>query len=155
MSKRLERKRFERFQYDGFGFPVVLLSVPMVLVRGAWTPDVDYNLLSRRVLERLARSDARLTGNQVRFIRLSLHMTLQQFAARFGVTHPAVIKWERAGNSPTSMSWAGEKDVRLEILQSLLDVKPSEFREAFSALAERPAERAERVRLDAVQPVRC
>jgi len=129
-ARMLERKCQEFFVYEGFGFPVVLLNVPMVRVRGEWTLDVDYNDLSRRLLEALARKPARLSGNEVRFTRHSLSMTLEHFAARFGVTHPAVIKWERAGNRSTSMSWAVEKDIRLEILRSLSRVKPSQFVEA-------------------------
>ena len=32
----------DRWIYRGFGFPVTLLRVPMVRIRGAWTPDVNY-----------------------------------------------------------------------------------------------------------------
>jgi len=51
LRKVLQRKLRARFVYRGFGFPVVLLAVPMVRTRGAWTPEVDYNDLSRRLLE--------------------------------------------------------------------------------------------------------
>ena len=143
MSKKLERKTQKEFAYEGFGFPVVLLRVPMVRVRGAWTPDVNYDQLARELLEALALKPGRLTGNEVRFIRHSLSMTLQDFAGRFGgVTHPAVIKWEQAENDPTTMNWAVEKDIRLEILRSVSKIKPREFLEAYSSLAkERTATR--------------
>ena len=42
-------------------------------------------------------------------------MTLQAFAARFGVSHVAVLKWEQRGNKPTGMTWSAEKDIRLFI----------------------------------------
>lgn len=112
------RKRRERvFAYEGLGFPVHLHNVPMVRIHDVWTPDVDLNRLSSMVLEALAHKPARLTGNEIRFIRLSWRMTLQQFAERFAVSHPAVMKWESAGNESTSMAWATEKDIRLEVIQ--------------------------------------
>ncbi|MBI4566686.1 MAG: hypothetical protein HY716_18570 [Planctomycetes bacterium] len=151
MNKVLDRKRQEMLVYEGFGFPVVLVHVPMVRVRGAWTPDVDYNKLTNRLLKALARKPARLTGNEVRFIRHSVSMTLEQFARRFGVTHPAVIKWERAGNRPTVMAWAVEKDIRLEILRSRSDLEPKEFMSAYADLRDEAAARPERIRLEVSQ----
>jgi len=147
MNKRMDRKRRNRFRYQGFGFPVILVDVPMVRVRGAWTPDVNYNRLSSRLLEVLARKPARLTGNEIRFIRHSLEMTLAQFATRFGITHPAVIKWEKTGNRPTMMTWALEKDIRLEILRSGSVVNPAGFLAAYGALKEELAATSESVRL--------
>lgn len=152
MSARLERKTQDEFVYEGFGFPVLLLHVPMVRVRGAWIPDVDLNDLSKSLLAALPEKPTRLTGCEVRFIRHSLSMTLEDFARRFDVTHPAVIKWERSGNQPTSMSWALEKDIRLEVAKLTSPKKPSKFLETYRELARIPAKRAERVRIDLLQP---
>ena len=147
MAQEQKRKRQGRFLYNGFGFPVLLLDVPMVQVRGDWTPDVDYNQLARRLLLALAGSPVRLIGNEIRFIRHSLSMTLEQFAQRFGVTHPAVIKWEQTGNRSTSMTWAVEKDIRLEILRSKSEGKPLSFVKAYAALREKMSARSVQVRL--------
>ena len=147
MTKRNSRKIKERVIYEGFGFPVVLVNVPMIKVRGSWTPEVDYNKLSRRLLEALAVKPARLTGSEVRFIRHMLSMTLEQFGKRFGVTHPAVMKWERAGNNPTAMTWAVEKDVRLEVLQRPGGTRKRDFLSAYRALAKMPASKQERIRM--------
>jgi len=114
-----ETKVRKRFVYEGFGFPVVLLNVPMVKVRGAWTPKVNYNHLAEDVLVALAGKPARLTGSEVRFIRQHFEMTLTQFGDRFSVSHPAVLKWEDAGDEATAMKWPVEKDIRLFILDAL------------------------------------
>ncbi len=100
----------------GLGFPIKLLNVPMCKMRGEWTPAINYNLLSKLVLHQLCCLESKLSGNHVRFIRLYFEMTLQQFAERFGITHPGVIKWENMRGEPTGMTWAIEKDVRLFIL---------------------------------------
>ena len=102
---------------NGFGFPVKLIDVPMAKVRNVWTPAIDYNELAEAVLAALAHKPSRLTGNEIRFIRLQAEMTLSQFGARFGVTHPCVSKWEEFGDRSTNMAWSTEKDIRLFVAQ--------------------------------------
>ena len=115
----MQKKTVKRFVYTGFGFPVVLLDVTMGKVRGTWTPVVDYNRLQKNVVEALAYKPVRLTGNEIHFIRSYFGMTLAEFGDRFSVSHPAVIKWENAGDEATAMKWAVEKDIRLFILDRL------------------------------------
>jgi hypothetical protein len=147
MRDRLTRKIQGRFVYHGFGFPVVLVRVPMVLVRGAWTPDVDFNDVSRRLLEALAAKPSRLTGAEVHFVRHSFGMTLEEFAGRFGVTHPAVIKWEGRDEQPTAMAWAIEKDLRLEILRASSKARPEKFLKAYLDLEKIPGRQSGRLEI--------
>lgn len=130
-TKKIER----RFLYEGFGFPVVLRNVPMVMVRRAWTPMINYSALARAVLVALAHKPARLTGNEIRFIRQHFEMTLEAFGSRLDVSHPAVLKWERAGDKPPAMKWPVEKDIRLFTLDTLR-VRPAEFKELYETLRE-------------------
>jgi hypothetical protein len=110
----MPKHKIEReFIDNGFGFPVRLRNVPMIEIRGAWTPDIDYNVLTNVVLRALCIKPARLTGCEVRFIRQHNALTLQEFAQQFGVSHPAVMKWERTEERPTGMQWGTEKDIRL------------------------------------------
>lgn len=131
----MERK-IKKVHVDyGFGFPVKLLNVPMAKVRGIWTPAINYNLLAEVVLKELCEKEGRLTGNEVRFIRQHFEMTLQQFARRFGVTHPGVLKWEVLRNKPTAMNWATEKDIRIFSLLKL-ESKSSEIVQLYTFLEE-------------------
>lgn len=63
------------FRFDGLGFPILLLDVPMLKVRGTWTPDIDYNELRAGVFEGMTLSPCRLTGNEIKFIRQYFRMT--------------------------------------------------------------------------------
>lgn len=121
----------------GFGFPVRLRNVPMIKVRGIWTPKVDYNLLTKNVLIGLAFKSSRLTGSEIRFIRHHFEMTLEAFAKRFCVTHVAVLKWEKTQDEVTAMNWTTEKDIRLFVLASLSS-KPIELAKLYSALESLP-----------------
>lgn len=152
MVQKLERKRQSSFMYEGFGFPVVLMDVPMVRSLGVWTPDIDYRKLGRDVLLRLALHPSRLTGQEIRFIRHSLDMTLEVFAHRFGVTHPAVVQWENCGRKPTKMAWALEKDIRLEIIGSQRAPSATRFVEAYQQLAEERPNKTAPVRVDDLEP---
>lgn len=109
----MERKvKAQHIDY-GCGFPVTLVNVPMIKIRGEWTPDIDYNVLEKTVLLMLCHKPFKLTGNEIRFIRMYFEMTLQAFAKRFGVQHPTVVKWENFKDSSTNMSIGTEKDIRL------------------------------------------
>ncbi len=131
MERKIKRSHVDH----GFGFPVKLLNVPMINVRGEWTPAIDYNLLAEMVLKELCEKEGRLTGNEVRFIRQHFEMTLQEFAKRFGVTHPGVLKWEALNNKPTQMNWATEKDIRLFALLKLTS-KSKEIVDLYKMLEE-------------------
>ena len=109
----MKTKIQKEFIDTGFGFRVRLLNVPMVQVRGEWTPKINYNELARVVLRELSHQASRLTGDEVRFVRTYFEMTLQNFALRFSVSHAAVLKWEKSEAIPTAMNWATEKDLRL------------------------------------------
>lgn len=143
----METRVQKQFIDKGFGFPVVLKNVPMIKVRGHWTPYIDYNRLAKDVLRALSTHESRLTGDEVRFVRHSFEMTLQQFAARFDVSHPAVLKWERAGSDPTNMRWTTEKDLRMFIVDSL-GANPRVLAETYRRLARPASNRTRRVSMD-------
>ena len=116
--------------YDGLGFPVVLRNVPMIELRGVWTPDIDLNVLQKVVLLALAHHPADLTGNQIRFIRTWLGLTQSEFGKLFGVTHPAIVKWEKTENKASKMNLTTQRDLRLWLLDQLL-IRDEDFRKAF------------------------
>lgn len=104
-----------------FGFPVLIHNVTMVEIRGEWLPKINYVKLANDVLKALVLKPSKLTGNELRFIRLRFEMTLEDFGKRFYVSHQAVMKWEDTKDSPTKMNWSTEKDIRLFIYKKLTD----------------------------------
>jgi len=144
----METKIQKEFIDTGFGFPIRLVNVPMVKVRGAWTPKINYNELSLVILRALAHKRSRLTGNEIKFIRTHFEMTLQEFAKRFCVSHPGVLKWEKTKSQPTAMSWSAEKDIRLFVL-TRLEAKAQEFASLYDDLQDLPKGKSEPIHLDA------
>ena len=126
----MKKKIATQFEYDGLGFPIMLLNFPFVEVRGVRVPDIDYNQLQRNALLALCRKPLPLTGNEVRFIRQYLQMTYTDFANRFGVTHASVIHWEKSKNSFAKILPTTELCIRLCILD-VLHAKNKLFRETF------------------------
>ncbi len=143
----MKKKIQKLYQDHGFGFTVTLMNVPMIEVRGEWVPNVNQKELQDRVFETLVLKPSRLTGNEVRFIRLFSKMTLTQFAERFDVTHPAVLKWERAANFATGMSWTTEKDLRLFALNTL-SPNAKEFLDVYENLVDVATEKSLPIKID-------
>ncbi len=125
-----KRKVEKEYTYEGLGFPIVLKNVPMIELRGVWTLDIDLNVLQKAVLLALAHNPADLTGNQVRYIRTWLNLTQIAFGKLFGVTHPAVVKWEKAGEKASKINLTTQRDLRLLLLDKLL-TRDDDFRRAF------------------------
>ncbi len=149
MDTKIElKKEFKEFIDTGFGFPVRLLNVPMLKVRGVWTPAIDYNDLALKVLFGLAHKSSRLTGVEIKFIRTHFEKTLQQFAKLFCVSHVAVLKWEKAGRRATAMHWSTEKDIRLFILSNHV-IKGQDFMQFYTNLQEEPPSKPTQLTLDA------
>jgi transcriptional regulator with XRE-family HTH domain len=143
-----EKKIQKSFIDYGFGFPIRLINVPMIRVRGKWTLNINYNRLTTAVLRFLCDKPVRLTGNEVRFIRQHFEMTLQEFAMRFAVSHAAVIKWEKSRDEPPGMNWASEKDLRLFVL-SKISGNSKDFAHLYQELERSKAERRQTIELDA------
>jgi hypothetical protein len=143
----MEKKIVAELKDKGFGFTIVLENVPMLKVRGEWTPYINYNNLARSVLACLVELDGRLTGNQIKFIRQHFELTLQTFASRFGLSHPGVLKWEKSGDKPTGMTWSTEKDIRL-FVQKELEGSAKSFLALYSQLETVVPEKSGKVRVD-------
>lgn len=107
--------RAKGFIDTGFGFPVCLINVPMVKVRGTWTPSINYNELAHGVLRALAHKTSRLTGNEMKFIRTHFEMPRQAFARMLRMTQATVLEWERAGDRDAGMSEETEAEIRMFI----------------------------------------
>ena len=148
MGEKWKKGKLQRSSLTGFGFAVKSLNVPMIKVRGVWTPNIRYKELSITLLHALSHKTSRLTGNQVRFIRTYFEMTLEAFAKRFCVSHVAVLKWEKAGNKATAMGWSTEKDIRLFVV-SRLHAKPRMLAELYADLEAFPLTKPSAINIDA------
>lgn len=126
----MDKKVRKRFLYEGFGFPVYLMNVPMMKTRGEWVLDINFNILLKSVLLTVVTKPQSLCGSEIRFIRKYFRMTLEAFGSEFGVSHVAVIEWEKGENNPVVMNPATEKCIRLFALDSLL-LGDNAFRESY------------------------
>lgn len=115
-----DRYKIESQYIDmSYGFPVILKDVSMRNVRGVWVLDVNHHELTRSIFTELSFKKNRLTGHEVRAIRLYFEMTTPEFGQRFNVSHVAVLKWESQGDGFTKMRWPQEKDIRQQVIHKL------------------------------------
>lgn len=116
--------------YTGLGFPIRLVNVPLKKVFGEWVIDVNFNTLQLAVLKILARKPTSLTGKEIRFIIDYLEMSNREFAKLFGVTHAAVLKWEK---EEVKMNPSTEIYLRLYLF-NYLKVTDKEFRKLYQKI---------------------
>jgi len=118
--------------FNGFGFPIELKNVP---AREGIEPVINYKDLALKVISEICsnENDASLTGNQVRFLRNHLKMTIREFGDFTDSTHSAVAKWEKCGDDSTMMNASTEKMLRLKVLQEV-GVEPAKFFEVFKKM---------------------
>ena len=114
----MKTKIVNNYIYEGLGFPVELKTVEMISIDGDWSPKIDVKKVADEVIEKLATQDARLTGNQVKFIRSYFSMSLREFGEKVAhESHMAVSKWEKKGSAATNMNANTEHELRLYIVE--------------------------------------
>jgi len=130
----------------GFGFPVQIIDAPFKKINGEWVLDLNFEKYEKAVLLALAVKPARLNGNEIKFIRHHFEMDLKSFGKRFGdVAHSAVIKWEKFEDTPTSINWSTEKDIRLAIID---EMKPRLLRKVYEKLEETAPKKNFKIKID-------
>jgi transcriptional regulator with XRE-family HTH domain len=123
----MKKTKKDTFIWEGLGFPIRLINVPMRKVFGEWVLDINLEYFQKIVLLTLARKPASLSGAELRFIIDYLQISTREFAQLFGVTHAAVLKWE---NEKSRMNPCTEVCVRLYILD-YLKIADKEFRRSY------------------------
>lgn len=146
----MKTKVIKEYMYMGCGFPIILEGAKLIHILGEWALKIRYNQLDEEVLRQLISRKVRLTGNQVRFIRLYFNFNLKDFGKRLGVSHVAVLKWEKTKNAETGMAWCIEKDIRL-YAQTQLSKQAKELAKTYELLEDVPksSNKKERIKLDA------
>jgi DNA-binding transcriptional regulator YiaG len=132
-------KKIKRMVFKGFGFPILLFNVPAKVIRGNLEAIINYRHLGATVIKMLCLKATPLTGHQLRFIRHYLELPLRDFAELFGLSHPAVLKWEKRGDDFAEISPVTEKMIRLEALFRL-GLSAKEFHKAFTDLKDLASE---------------
>ena len=112
----MKNTKKETFIWEGLGFPIRLVNVPMKKVFGEWVIDINFNVLQTTTLNLLARKPTHLSGGELRFIKDYLELSIRDFAKLFGVTHAIVLKWEK---EESKMNPSIEVCLRLYILNHL------------------------------------
>jgi DNA-binding transcriptional regulator YiaG len=114
-------------EFNGLGFPIVLVNASLAMTPYGETLDVDFNRLQDLVFEALIRKPARFAGAEVKFIRLFMEMTQNVFADFLGVERSAVAKWEGKDLKATGMTPATEGLVRIQMARHIKRSLDKEF----------------------------
>jgi DNA-binding transcriptional regulator YiaG len=124
----------KNFEYFGAGVPAVISYVTFESFGSDWIPLLDYEAVEEFLARKVATKVTRLTGDDVRFLRQWLEISMADLAGHFGYTAPAVHKWQQRRSRAAGMHWTAETQLRLLVLDKL-GVTPTAFRSAFRSLA--------------------
>lgn len=124
----MKKKKQETFIYEGLGFPVLMVNVPMKKVLGEWVMNINFAQLQKVAMLALAKKPTPLTGKEIRAIRHYLNLSTHKFAAELGVSHVAILNWEK---EERKKHVASEIDIRLHVLNHL-KVTDKEFRKTYN-----------------------
>lgn len=107
------------------GFPIQLLNWPHLEVEGELVPDINYVKLENIAYQLLAIKPTRLSGAELKFIRLHLDMTQKQFSHWLDdqTDDSTISKWESADLAPTGMSKAMERSIRMQLIVHILELQ--------------------------------
>lgn len=131
----MKERKTETILYDGLGFPIQLIDVPMKKAAGIWVIDIDMNEFQLVVMNRLIRKPYRLTGKELKFMRKFFNMSPLEFGKNLGVSSITVTKWEKG---QTKISPTQEIYIRMfllsclknrELLEIFDEIKPEKLAE--------------------------
>lgn len=112
--------QIKNYEWNGFGFPVVFDKLPAVKIRGELVPDIDFEQFAKPLIDLIcSQQNVPLSGNQVKFIRNHLGMSLREFAKFLNVKHQSVMRWEEKKKSAARIDCNTEIVMRLMILKKL------------------------------------
>lgn len=151
-TEKPTRKTQAVYPYFGLGFEVRLINVNLIQIENEWVPDLDFNLLEEHMSYAVPFKPDKLAGNEVRFLRRHLGLTLDDLAAKLGVTRQGVIKWEKTGDRPTNMNLATEKLFRMITLEAK-GVPADLFKKAFDYLFSERKPLTNLYEVDASKPI--
>jgi DNA-binding transcriptional regulator YiaG len=102
-------------KFNGFGFPVILLNVPVKVEYGEEIPDINFKRMQEQLFHVLLLKPSRLSGAEVKFLRHHLELTQDQFAKILKVERSLISKWEGKDLKVTGMSSHIEIFLRLKL----------------------------------------
>lgn len=137
----MKNKKVKTFIFHGLGFPVTLINAPMRKVFGEWILDINMENLQLAIVRILVHKPSRLTRDELRFFRKYLSLTTTEFGKIFGVSHVAVLRWEKGQRK---VNPAIEFYIRLYMLNHLR-VKDKDLRDFYNKI---PLEKLSHAKVD-------
>ena len=114
----MEKKK-ETYTFTGLGFPVQIINCPMKKILEEWVIDINLNALQLWVFNELIHKQSPLTGKEMKFMRKFMHLTTESFGKRVGVSHAAVVKWEKEQAKLSPVQEIYIRMVFLELLKNM------------------------------------
>ncbi|MNL27999.1 hypothetical protein D3C87_1496280 [compost metagenome] len=120
-------KVLETYTFTGFGFDVLLKNVVVRSVHGEEFPDINMNELKLLTAKALLRSQQRLNGYQLKFLRTFVKMSFDDVSKKILIPSSTLRSWEGKGHDFTGLNLEQEKAFRIMTINKILESEKSQY----------------------------
>ncbi len=115
------KKIVDRYIFRGFGFDVIIPNVEIKETKSGQTyPVINMDSLKCDTTKALVRTQERLTGKKLKFLRTFLGLSYRDLAKITGVGHTTLKNWENRGDAVTSLTTVQERHFRLHAIKAII-----------------------------------
>lgn len=129
-------KILENYIFKGFGFDVLLKNVKIKMIDGEEYPAINLNELKNIIAKNLLSSKHRLTGNQLKFVRTYLQLSLDNISEKIHIPSSTLRSWENKGSEFTGFSLEQEKAFRIFAVNYIFDQEKTKLNIEVSLIKE-------------------
>jgi DNA-binding transcriptional regulator YiaG len=117
----------KQYIFTGFGFDVILHNVEIKESHGETYPDINLNEVKILTAKELVKSREKLTGKKIKFLRTFLKLSYINLSEIVDVPASTLRSWEEKGNEVTGLTDAEERQLRVTVIDSILDLEKKYF----------------------------
>lgn len=115
------KKNHDEYIFKGFGFDILLRNVNVINKHGEEYPDVNLNEIKFYTAKTLLRSDIRLNGFHLKFLRTYIGDSHDSVSNIIKVPASTLRSWENRGLLVTGMLEEQEKAFRIYINNRIIE----------------------------------
>lgn len=117
------KKTLRAYLFKEFGFDIILKNVDVMSKHGEDYPDININEIKFFTAKTLLKSDFRLNGFQLKFLRTYIGESCESISIIIKVPASTLSSWEELGLAATGMLEGQEKAFRIYINNRIVDTE--------------------------------
>jgi DNA-binding transcriptional regulator YiaG len=128
------KKTIKQYTFNGFGFPIELRNVGIKKTDlGEEYLDLDLKQLELDIVKKIIKSNRRLSGAMLKFLRVFSQLSLRQLAKELQLPHSTIKLWEDQGEQLSGLSFQQFNKLKFLILTYIHHLEQKELIHAITS----------------------